>query len=212
MTESYLPRAEYDFSRDPIRTENVDQDPLQQFRKWYEEELQTGERDGNRMALATADASGRPSLRMVLLKQFDANGFLFFSDYGSRKALELEQNPHAALLFHWPRLQRQVRIEGTVEKVSREVSEQYFSERPRNSRVGAFVSQQSSPLLDRQGFEEEVAKLLPGEEPIPCPESWGGYRLVANRFEFWQGQPGRIHDRVQYLSDGAIWHRSELQP
>ena len=212
MADSYLPRAEYEFSGDSICSDSVDPDPLEQFRCWFDEETQPGERDGNRMALATADAQGRPSVRMVLLKKFDSTGWLFFTDYGSRKAIELEQNPHAALLFHWPRLQRQVRIEGPVEKVSREISEQYFSQRPRNSQVGAAVSRQSSVLLDRQGFETEVKKMLEGEQDIDCPESWGGYRLLPQLFEFWQGQSGRIHDRVLYRLDSGTWQRSELQP
>ena len=212
MTDSYLPRAEYDFSQGPLRSDNSDADPVRQFSLWYEKEAQSGEHDGNRMALATADTEGCPSVRMVLLKQFGATGFIFFTDYGSRKATELEQNPRAALLFHWPRLQRQVRIEGRVEKVSRELSEEYFSQRPRNSQVGAAVSQQSSPLCDRSIFEAQVSKMLEGDDPIPCPESWGGFCLVPDRFEFWQGQPGRIHNRVLYLSDSGAWQRSELQP
>ena len=212
MADSYLPRAEYEFSGDSICSDSVDPDPLEQFRCWFDEETKPGERDGNRMALATADAQGRPSVRMVLLKKFDSTGLLFFTDYGSRKAIELEQNPHAALLFHWPRLQRQVRIEGPVEKVSREISEQYFAQRPRNSQVGAAASRQSSPLTDRSAFEQQVAKMMDAQDEIHCPESWGGYRLMPERFEFWQGQPGRIHDRVLYLPDSAGWQRSELQP
>ena len=212
MTDSYLPRAEYEFSEHPIGSEQVDPDPIVQFRIWFEKEARSGERDGNRMALATADDAGRPSVRMVLLKQFGTDGFLFFTDYGSRKAIELEQNRHAALLFHWPRLQRQVRIEGAVDRVSREISEHYFSLRPRTSQAGASVSRQSEPLLDRDRFESEVRNLEGGSDPIPCPESWGGYRLVAERFEFWQGQPGRVHNRIVYLPGGDGWQRSELQP
>ncbi|MEC9477371.1 MAG: pyridoxamine 5'-phosphate oxidase [Planctomycetota bacterium] len=212
MSDSYLPRAEYDFSRDPIRSDSADPDPVQQFRIWYQREAQAGEHDGNRMALSTADTSGRPSVRMVLLKQYSDSGFIFFTDYGSRKARELEKNPQGALLFHWPRMQRQVRIEGAVEKVSREVSRQYFSQRPRNSQAGAVVSRQSSAMTDRSSFEDQVSQLMDGQQAIPCPESWGGFRLIPDRFEFWQGQPGRIHDRILYLSESGSWQRSELQP
>lgn len=212
MTDSYLPRADYDFSNDPMRIDSSDSDPIEQFRQWFDEEQQCGDHDGNRMALATADPDGRPSVRMVLLKKFDTSGWLFFTDYASRKASELDRNPHAALLFHWPRLQRQVRIEGSVAKVSREISEQYFAQRPRNSQAGAAASRQSSPMTDRSAFEQQVAKMMDAQDEIHCPESWGGYRLLPERFEFWQGQPGRTHDRVLYLPDSAGWQRSELQP
>jgi pyridoxamine 5'-phosphate oxidase len=212
MTESYIPRANYDFPDQPIDSDQAHSDPLEQFRIWFEKESIEADGDGNRMALATADRSGSPSLRMVLLKQYTSSGFLFFTDYRSRKATELDQNPHAALLFYWQRRQRQVRIEGRVEKVSREVSEDYFSRRPRSSQAGATTSHQSAPLPDRPRFEQQVETLVGQGDPIVCPEHWGGYRLVADRYEFWQGQPGRIHRRILYQPEGGDWHRSELQP
>ena len=212
MTESYIPRASYDFPDQPMDCGQAHPDPLEQFRIWFEKESIEADGDGNRMALATADRSGSPSLRMVLLKQYTSNGFLFFTDYRSRKGIELDQNPRAALLFYWERRQRQVHVEGRVERISRKVSVDYFSRRPRGSQAGAATSHQSAPLADRPRFEKQVAAIEEAGDPISCPEHWGGYRLVADRYEFWQGQPGRSHRRILYQPEGSDWHRSELQP
>ena len=212
MSDSFLPRSEYRFSRDSLRMHQADSDPLQQFDSWYREEVDSKVEADTPMTLATADADGQSSCRVVLLKRFGPDGFLFFSDYRSRKAVDLQGNHRAALLFHWDRLQRQVRIEGTVERVSRAISQDYFSRRPRRSQAGAAASHQSAPMVDRDSFEEEVDRLTASSEPIACPQSWGGFLLVPHRFEFWQGQPGRIHDRVLYLVAAQGWQRSELQP
>ena len=212
MNQNYPPRQDYNFASSSIRAENVHSDPVEQFRLWYEEEEAAGHGEPNRIALATTTKSGAPSLRMVLLKIFGPEGFFFFTDYTSRKAVEMEANPHVAILSHWPRLQRQVRIEGRVEKSSREVTENYFNSRPRLSRAAAAVSHQSSVMDSRNSFEAQLQSLAGGENPIECPETWGGYRVVPTRFEFWQGQPGRVHDRVQYDLEGDQWLMSELQP
>lgn len=212
MNSAYPPRQDYNFAESSIRADNVDADPVEQFRIWYQEEAASGHGEPNRIALATVSSEGVPSLRMVLLKIFGPEGFFFFTDYTSRKSLEMIDNPHIAILSHWPRLQRQVRIEGIVEKAERKVTEDYFNSRPRLSRAAASVSSQSSEMKSREAFEAELEALAGSDDPIDCPEKWGGFRLVPSRFEFWQGQPGRIHDRVQYDLVKGGWSRHELQP
>ena len=167
------------------------------------------------MTLATASRAGVPSARVVLLKGFDARGVMFFTNYGSRKALQLAENPCAALNFHWPWLERQIQIEGIVQKVSREVSQAYFDKRPIGSRLGAIVSNQSSVIDSREILEERLSALkaqYQGGDP-PLPEFWGGYLLVPQRFEFWQGRENRLHDRFLYTpSGGESWQIDRLAP
>lgn len=212
MSESYPPRQDYNFAESSIRAENVHADPVKQFEAWYAEEEAAGHGEPNRIALATSTPDGVPSLRMVLLKIFGPDGFHFFTDYTSRKSTEMESNSNVAILSHWPRLQRQVRIEGVVERSNRQISEEYFNSRPRLSKAAASVSDQSSAMTSREEFEKRLDSLSSGEDSISCPENWGGYCLNPIRFEFWQGQPGRVHDRVQYDLQGGIWILSELQP
>ena len=212
MSESYPPRQDYNFAESSIRIGNVHADPVKQFENWYSEEEAAEHGEPNRIALATSTPEGIPSLRMVLLKIFGPDGFHFFTDYSSRKSAEMESNPKVAILSHWPRLQRQVRIEGIVERSNRQISENYFNSRPRLSRAAASVSDQSSAMISREDFEMKLKSLSSGEDPIPCPEKWGGYCLKPARFEFWQGQPGRVHDRVQYDLEDGKWILSELQP
>ena len=204
-------RREYARTLDPA---TLDADPVAQFRKWYADAERAQLLEPNAMSLATADASGRPSARIVLLKGIDARGFVFFTDYRSRKARELEANPRAALTFLWKELDRQVRATGDVEVVTREESAAYFRTRPRGSRLGAWASEQSAVLSDRTTLEREVAKLdaqFPGDE-IPLPPHWGGYRVVPNEFEFWQGRENRLHDRFRYTRDGNAWRIERLSP
>jgi pyridoxamine 5'-phosphate oxidase len=168
------------------------------------------------VTLATADASGRPAARMVLLKSFGEDGFVFFTDYRSRKGLDLEQNPQASLLFFWGELERQVRIDGWVTRVPRDVSEEYFLTRPLGSQLGAWTSYQSSALPDgRIEIEErlrEVTERFRGTA-VPCPPHWGGFQVVPVEFEFWQGREDRLHDRIRYLlADGGAWVVSRLSP
>ncbi|OUU23495.1 MAG: pyridoxamine 5'-phosphate oxidase [Planctomycetia bacterium TMED53] len=212
MNESYPPRQDYNFADSSIRLGNVNPDPVEQFRQWYLEEESAGHGEPNRIALATSTPDGIPSLRMVLLKLFGAEGFIFFTDYTSRKSKEIESNPCVAILSHWPRLQRQVRIEGAVERTDRKLTEEYFNSRPRLSRAAASVSRQSSSMDSREEFENQLHELSSGVNEIDCPPNWGGYCLRPVRFEFWQGQPGRVHDRVQYDLIGDSWSLSELQP
>jgi pyridoxamine 5'-phosphate oxidase len=191
------------------RSDLVD-DPLEQFHRWYREA------DGvvpaaEKMALATASADGRPSVRMVLMKQADADGFLFFSHYPSRKGTELAENPRAALLFYWEPLGRQVRIEGPVGRAPDAESDAYFATRPLGARLSAVASPQSRPVESREWLERRVAELAAGGEPAR-PEWWGGFRLLPDAWEFWQHGDDRLHDRFRYERDGAAWTIERLGP
>jgi pyridoxamine 5'-phosphate oxidase len=189
-------------------------DPIRQFRDWYEQAAATEAHEANAMILATATREGQPSARTVLLKRFDERGFVFFSNYRSRKGLELQENPRAALLFYWPSLERQVRIEGTVERLARQESADYFRGRPRGSRLGAWASPQSEPVADRAELEErylQAGERFPAGE-VPLPDFWGGYLVVPLRLEFWQGRQDRLHDRFLYTRSEAAWLQRRLAP
>jgi len=189
-------------------------DPLKLFDAWFEGAKNSGLLLPESMMLATATNDGKPSSRMVLLKSFDDQGFVFFTNYGSRKASELDTNPFASLLFHWPILQRQVRIEGQVERVSREESSAYFRTRSRGSQIGAWASDQSAELDSRQTLESTSKDLKAkyGGREIPLPEFWGGYRLFPSKIEFWQGRPFRLHDRIVFERTTGSWKTSRLYP
>lgn len=189
------------------------------FRKWFDDAVARGLKEPNAMALSTAGKDGKPSSRMVLLKGFDEDGFVWYTNYRSRKARDLSENPHVSLLFYWDDLNRQVRIEGSVQKVSDEESEQYFHSRPRGSQIGAIVSKQSSVIPGRQvlhqRYKELVEKYSDGSL-IPKPIYWGGYRLKPHLFEFWQGQQSRLHDRLLYspreINGKRVWRMDRLAP
>ena len=189
-------------------------DPIEFFRAWWREAEQSGLLLPESVTLATATPDGRPSARLVLLKEVSAGGFVFFTNYGSRKAEELEANPRAALAFHWAVLQRQVRVEGRVEKVRPEESEAYFSTRPRGSRIGAWASRQSEPIASRALLEANVQAMRQrfGAGEVPLPPFWGGYRLMPDRIEFWQGRADRLHDRVLHTRIAEGWQAERLQP
>jgi pyridoxamine 5'-phosphate oxidase len=190
--------------REYIRAEldesGVDPDPIRQFRLWLDEAIAAAAHEPTALALATADPEGRPAVRIVLLKGCDERGFVFFTNYASRKARELEANPRAALAFHWPELDRQVRIEGRVARTSRAESEAYFATRPVESQLGAWASRQSAPLAGRVALERALAAARErfAGGAVPAPEFWGGYRLLPERIEFWQGRRSRLHDRLVY--------------
>ena len=186
-------------------------DPVIQFSHWMNEALAADPNDATSMTLATADLSGYPSARIVLLKGFDARGFTWFTNYKSEKGHQLDDNPQAELLFYWKALERQVRIRGKVARVSREESVEYFKSRPLGSQIGAVASEQSHPIAGRELLEQRVEKL--GEQGVvECPEHWGGFRLVPERFEFWQGRASRLHDRFRFTATDTGWHIERLQP
>ncbi len=208
-------RLRREYVRAGLYEQDLHPDPVQQFRRWFEAALGAGLHEPNAMTLATADASGAPSARIVLLKGYDSRGFVFYTSYTGRKAREMEENPQAALVFYWGELERQVRLEGEVSRVSEEESEDYFATRPEGSRIGALVSEQSEAVENRAILEErqrEVEREYAGRG-IPRPEDWGGYRLTPRRVEFWQGRESRLHDRLLYTADGSGgWEITRLQP
>ncbi len=208
-----LMRREY--QGEPFSEELAESHPVDQFEIWFDDAVRTEKFDPNAMTLSTAGESGTPTARVVLLKEYDKTGFVFYTSYESRKAKDLVQNPAASLNFFWPDLIRQVHIEGTVEKVPREMSAAYFSKRPRASQLSALASSQSEPVSSRGELEQKVKALdekFAGKE-IPLPPNWGGYRLKPTRFEFWQGRVNRLHDRICYTkSDNDIWSIIRLSP
>lgn len=193
----------------------IPEHPLELFRLWFEKANQALSQ-AEAMTLATCSAEGVPSARMVLLRGLDERGFLFYTNYQSRKGLELLTNPHCALVFYWEPLDRQVRVEGIAERTTPAESAQYFRQRPRGSQIGAWASPQSSVLSDRQSLEERVKaceEKFTGTDSVPCPPFWGGFRVVPSTIEFWQGRENRLHDRLRYrLDDSGLWVVDRLAP
>ncbi len=204
-----------EYTRHGLTKKDLDTDPFKQFEKWFQQATDAELPEPNAMSLATASAKGEPSIRTVLLKYFDEKGFVFFTNYESRKAQQIEENPNVALLFLWLPLERQIKIQGTAAKISTAESFDYFTSRPRGSQLGAWCSAQSSVISSRKllemKFEELKYKFQHGE--IPLPSFWGGYRVKPTRFEFWQGRPNRLHDRFSYtLNDEKNWEIHRLSP
>jgi pyridoxamine 5'-phosphate oxidase len=203
-----------EYAGTPLHEGEVDADPIAQFRRWFDEAVRAQMPLANGMTLATADAQGRPSARVVLLKQADERGFVFFTNYESRKGRELSANPEAALVFWWAALHRQVRVEGRVERLEAEASDRYFGERPYASNLSAAASPQSRAVQSREELERRVEELRAArpEGALERPASWGGYRLVPRAVEFWQGREDRLHDRLRYERDGGSWRLERLAP
>jgi pyridoxamine 5'-phosphate oxidase len=214
MSDDAIANLRKEHSLRTLDESNVHPDPFGQFDRWFREAMTIRSREPNAMILATATSEGKPSVRVVLMKGFDERGFLFYTNYESRKSAELRQNPNAALLFYWGELEREVRIEGPVKKASREESEEYFRSRPLESQLGAWASRQSEVIADRTVLERTVAELKAryGDGPIPLPPFWGGFCLRPHMFEFWQGRPNRLHDRIRYTHAANTWIIERLSP
>jgi pyridoxamine 5'-phosphate oxidase len=212
-SERFLNRIKHTYTR-KLSESQIKKDPLMQFTQWFDDASKAGFIDYTAVSLATSSKEGKPSVRMVLLKKFDENGFEFFTNYESRKGKDLKENPYACLLFYWDKLERQVRIEGKVEKVSKKESEDYFNTRPFKSRLGAWASNQSTVIDSRSVVIKEFVKYLMkfGSKNIPLPPHWGGYRLIPELFEFWQGRTNRLHDRIIYTKKNNTWDIKRLAP
>jgi pyridoxamine 5'-phosphate oxidase len=198
----------------PLDPADCDPDPIVEFRRWFQRAVDAQLPSVNAMTLATVDERGRPAARIVLLKEVDAGGFVFFTNYDSRKGRDLAAHPFAALVLFWEPLHRQVRVEGAISRVAAAESDAYFTTRPRGSQIGAIASPQSRPIESRGALEQLVAeaeRAAGGADP-GRPAHWGGYRLVPDMIELWQGQPSRLHDRVRYQRDGQAWRRDRLAP
>ena len=213
MFAFFMPSEPPPFAR-PLREQDVDADPFGQFEAWFDQARAAGVRIPEAAALATAGVDGTPSVRMVLVKQHDSGGFVFYSNYESRKAAELAGNPRGALLFYWDALGRQVRIEGPVSPLTTEQNDAYVRTRPRASQLSALASPQSRPVESREALERRVSELAARYEggDLPAPENWGGYRLEAETFEFWQHREDRLHDRLRYRQVGGGWEIDRLGP
>lgn len=203
-----------DYTRDGLTESQAPDEPFALFAEWFKQAVEVESTEANAMMLATVDAQGQPHLRTLLLKGFDQRGFVFFTNYQSAKGQQLQQQPKAAMTFWWHDLERQARIEGSVEQVSAEDSDAYYHSRPIGSRLGAWASPQSQVIADRSVLEDRIGALSQehSDNPPDRPPHWGGYRLVPNLIEFWQGRPSRLHDRLNYRLVNGIWVRERLAP
>lgn len=203
----------HDYGKFKLDESSISDNPFVQFKIWFDEALEGKFADPNAMVLSTVNAEGKPSSRVLLLKGYNEKGFVFYTNYGSRKGNDLEVNPNASILFFWDKFERQIRIEGIVSKITPEESNEYFQSRPYTSRLGAIASKQSQPLPSRFTLIRDVAKLM-AKYPVnvPLPETWGGYRLVPDYFEFWQGRESRLHDRFRFKKVIGKWNIERLYP
>ncbi|MFA6278393.1 MAG: pyridoxamine 5'-phosphate oxidase [Pedobacter sp.] len=214
LTKEMLQNLRQDYSAAELTEKEVDKNPIKQFEKWFSAALDAQLYEPNVMTLATADKTGKPNARIVLLKGVDEQGFSFYTNYLSTKGKELKKNPQACLVFFWAELQRQVRIEGKVEKLDKETSEAYFHSRPQGSQIGAIVSPQSQVISNRTDLEKKVEELTVSyqDKTIPKPAHWGGYIVKPTSIEFWQGRSSRLHDRIKYDLVNGKWQINRLAP
>ena len=213
MDDKDIQNLRMQYSKSTLSVSSVSKDPFKQFEKWFQDVLNSGFLEPNAMTLATASKAGKPSARVVLLKGIHDGGFVFYTNYKSKKGKDIEDNPYGSILFYWDRLERQVRIEGKIEKVSQQESEEYFNTRPYKSRVGAWASKQSTVIESRSAIVREFLKyMMKFKTHVPLPDVWGGYRLIPDSFEFWQGRPNRLHDRVRFTKDKSGWKIERLAP
>ena len=214
LTNENIQNLRQEYRAAELAEGDVDKNPFIQFGKWFKEALDALLYEPNVMTLATADLTGKPSARILLLKGFDENGFVFFTNYASRKGKEMAENPQASMVFFWPELERQVRIDGLITKVTEEASTAYFHSRPKGSQIGATASPQSSVIPNRELLENRVQELTAvyANQEIPKPAHWGGYLLEPTQIEFWQGRPSRLHDRITYTNINGSWAITRLAP
>jgi len=213
MDDKEIQNLRRQYSKSTLSVSSVSKDPFKQFEKWFQDVLNSGFLEPNAMTLATASKTGKPSARVVLLKGIHDGGFVFYTNYKSKKGKDIEENPYCCLLFYWDKLERQIRIEGKIEKVSQKESEEYFNTRPYKSRVGAWASKQSSVIESRSAIVKEFLKyMMKFKTHVPLPDVWGGYSLTPDTFEFWQGRPNRLHDRVRYTKNRSGWKIERLAP
>lgn len=215
IDKSTIENLRQEYKAKSLTEKEVSKNPITQFEKWFKEAMMSDLLEPNIMTLATASPDGKPSARIVLLKGFDQNGFIFYTNYLSRKGKEIAKNPYASLVFYWHELERQVRIEGTIEKLGKEESERYFQARPKDSQIGALASPQSQEIGNRKELEEKWLELEEKyhNKDVPKPSFWGGYIVRPQLIEFWQGRPGRLHDRLLFKRvDKATWKLVRLAP
>jgi pyridoxamine 5'-phosphate oxidase len=213
MSKDLLWRIGEDYEGSPLDPASCDPDPIVEARRWMKIAVDAAIATPNAMTLATVDDRGRPAARIVLLKEIDERGFVFYTNYDSRKGHDLAAHPFASLVFYWEPLHRQLRVEGSIERVTAAESDAYFASRPHGSRIGAAASPQSQVIPSRAPLEQAVAELSAKyPQTVPRPDNWGGYRVVPDAIELWQGQPSRLHDRVRYRLAGGTWQRERLAP
>ncbi|ETZ22918.1 pyridoxamine 5'-phosphate oxidase [Pedobacter sp. V48] len=214
LTKENIQNLRQDYRSASLSENDVDRNPILQFKKWFQEAVSSQLYEPNVMTIATSDRFGKPTARIVLLKGIDEDGFVFYTNYESKKGHDLVENPQAALVFFWPELERQVRIEGVVSKVSEETSSEYFHSRPIGSQIGAMASPQSKVISDRESLERKVEQLTTqyADQEIPRPLHWGGYLVEPTHIEFWQGRPSRLHDRIVYDLVEGSWIINRLAP